>query len=189
MKKKKIYLTLSILLIFVSLGACTPRDPANTNTEITSQSTSQIFQEATHNTSQPQTNVVTTSSTIPQTTAEKTTTVTKATIPTEASLKTRQRRPYPTETTPEIEKNKELILDILPFDENRALGIAEVLYMLGIDELAEASLVEDDRPADYGPTLYVKDKYNNTYYLLVDQRGFMSQVYSVQDKEPIYAPH
>ena len=49
-------------------------------------------------------------------------------------------RPVPEEAPPEIEHNKELLLNLVPIDEDTALRYAEYLYHFYVPELAEATV-------------------------------------------------
>jgi len=172
---KKVYVVPYILFIFIVLGACTPRIPISPETKGQTQSTSQNVKETAINSSQTQITVPMVSSVIPQTTVG-----TKA-------IQTDSRPTSSTEMTPEIEKNRELFLEILSINESAALGIAVNLYRLGIGELVEASVVPDDLPVEYGYSLRVKDADNAIYYVLINQRGSLSRVYRDGEKEPIFA--
>lgn len=56
-------------------------------------------------------------------------------------------RPVPEEVLPEIEKNKGLLLNAMPIDDNVALRYAETLYSFFVPELVEVTVIIHE---DYG---------------------------------------
>ena len=72
----------------------------------------------------------------------------------------------------------------MPLKDNQALHIANVLYMVNIGELKEASILFSD-PRDYYIVL-VKDVNDNSYRFIVNQRGAFGRIYKEGEKTPIY---
>lgn len=80
-------------------------------------------------------------------------------------------RPAADELLPEIEKNKELIMNAIPIDEDNALRCAEVLYSFCVPELAEVTIINHDDLDFY--TVQVVGTDNVTYYLIMIRGAFV----------------
>lgn len=85
-----------------------------------------------------------------------------------------QARPRPTEPTPSMVKNQKLFLNSLPISEGAALGTAELLYQLGIDELTEVAVIPDGA---WGYTVDAKEADGTAYLLVLSEYGYLSRVY------------
>jgi len=95
-----------------------------------------------------------------------------------------QRRPAPEVTTPEIERNKEMILAAVSMieDERFALRIADLMYTVYVVNIVEVNDLA-------GPFFQIVDDLGDSYTVHLNPGGSVFTVFKEGVREPIFAEY
>ena len=97
-------------------------------------------------------------------------------------------KPLPADVLPEMKKNKEILLAILPIDDDMALEFAKSLYRFYMPEFSEAKVVLQD---DIYYKIQATDKSNNIYLVSLSIYGGINAIWKLDengDEVMIYNP-
>ena len=92
---------------------------------------------------------------------------------------------FPSEVTPDMEKNQGIILDAVNISEMAAMGIAEILHMVGVPELRSAKIKEIGE--DF-KVIIVKDINGDKYEVTLGIYDVLQTIWKAGDNNPIYFP-
>ena len=92
-------------------------------------------------------------------------------------------RPLPEVDTPEIIRNKEMIMEVVPIWKKNALGVAKLLYTLNVAEFVEVTLLVND-PLYFD--VQVVDDLQDVYTVRLSYFGSVGTIWEKGSDEAIF---